>query len=105
MTELRQQARAAYDRTLAQKNLRERMSARMILAHAGGLWICDQSLIAILYCYQDENDVVLLDSQDIPRRIDPKELLKLIKQRHQETMNAWMVDYAELAKIRTAKDV
>ena len=52
-----------------------------------------------------ENDVVLLDSQDIPRRIDPKELSKLVKQRHQETMNAWMVDYAELAKIRTAKDV
>ena len=105
MTELREQARAAYNRSLAQKNLLETMSARMVLAHAGGLWLCDQSFIAMLHCYQDQSEIVLLDSQNIPRKIDPSELLEKARYRHQEVMNAWLVAYAELAKVRTAKDV
>jgi hypothetical protein len=105
MTELREQARAAYDRNLAQNNLAARMAARMILAHDGGLWRCDQDLIAMLHCYSDHDEIALLDSQGIPRRIKPKDLLASVKARHQEILNEWAVAYAELAKVRTAKDV
>ena len=105
MNEIREQARAAYDRNLAQKNLNERMSARMTLAHANGLWRCDQDLLAILHCYSDQDEIVLLDSQDIPRKVQPLELFKAVKSRHQELMNEWLVAYAELARTRTAKDV
>ena len=104
MDDLRQRARAAYDRALAQKNLKERMSSRMTLAHAGGLWICDPTLIATLESYMHETEIVLLDSQDIPRKIKVDELQYLVKQRHQEIMNEWLMEYAELSKIRTAKD-
>lgn len=105
MTELREQAKLAYDRALAQKNLKESMSARMLLSHAGGLWTCDQSLIALLQCYQDETEIALLDANDIPRKINVAELLFKVKQRHQEIMNEWLTAYAALARIRTGKDV
>ena len=105
MTEIRAQARAAYDRNIAQKNLTERMSARMILAHAGGLWRCDQEFLSILNCYLHDDEVVLLDSQGVPRKIQPLELFNAAKMRNQEILNEWFVAYAELAKVRTAKDV
>lgn len=105
MDDLRQQAQLAYDRALAQKNLREKMDARMLLAHDGGLWRCDSQLITLLACYANQSEIVLLDSQDIPRKIKPAMLLDLVKQRHQEIMNEWHVSYAQLARIRTAKDV
>lgn len=104
MTDIREQARLAYDRTLAQKNLRERMSSRMILAHAGGLWNCDQNLITMLTCYQNEESVVLLDIHDIPRKLIPSELLSAVKQRHQECLNEWLIEYHNLSRIRTVKD-
>lgn len=105
MNEIREQARVAYDRNLAQKNLNERMSERMILAHAGGLWRCDHELLATLHCYLDHDEVVLLDSQDIPRKVQPLDLFNAVRIRHQELMNEWLVAYAELARTRTAKDV
>lgn len=105
MSELRERAKLAYDRTLAQKNLLERMSARMVLAHAGGLWNCDTVLIATLASYADQEEIALLDSHNIPKKINVKELLGLVKQRHQEIMNEWLIEHAKLANIRTAKDV
>ena len=105
MTEIREQARAAYDRNLAQKNLSERMSTRMILAHAGGLWRCDQGFLAVLNCYLDLEEVVLLDDQGIPRKVNPTELFAAAKGRNQEILNEWLVAYADLARTRTAKDV
>lgn len=105
MDDLRTQAQLAYDRALAQKNLHERMQTRMVLTHAGGLWNCDQSLISMLACYLDDDEIVLLDANSIPRRIVPREFLSLVKQRHQEILNEWQIEYANLARIRTAKDV
>ena len=105
MNEIREQARAAYDRNLAQKNLAERMSARMILAHAGGLWRCDQGFLAVLNCYLDLEEVVLLDEQGIPRKVNPTKLFAAAKSRNQEILNEWLASYADLARTRTAKDV
>lgn len=104
MNDIREQARLAYDRNLAQKNLRERMSARMILAYAGGLWVCDQTLLSLLNCYQEEAEIVILDSQEIPRKVNVSEFLLLVKQRHQECLNEWLIEYQNLSKVRTAKD-
>lgn len=105
MTDLKQRANLAYDRALAQKNLHERMSTRMFVTHAGGMWQCDTTLISALYCYQDCAEIVLLDCHQIPRKIVPSELLQLVKARHQEMMNEYMVEYARLALVRTAKSV
>lgn len=104
-TEIRDQAKLSYDRALAKKNLHEAMSARLLLGHAGGLWRCNQDLICLLESYKSEESISILDCQDVPRLINPLQLLVLVKQRHQEVMNDWLVAYNDLAKVRTAKHV
>lgn len=104
-TEIRDKAAASYDRALAKKNLHEAMSARLLLGHAGGLWRCDHNLISLLESYKSEPTIALLDCQDVPHVVDPAQLLPLVKQRHQEIMNDWLIAYNDLAKIRTARHV
>lgn len=105
MADIKELAKLSYDRVLAQKNLEEKQLARLLLAHAGGLWKVDPTLINLLSCYQEQIEIVLLDSNNIPRKIDPSELLKLAKQRHQEVLNDWLIEYSKLAKIRTVNHV
>lgn len=105
MDDIREQARLAYDRSLARKNLEERMDARMLLAYAGGLWRCDQAFLATLNCYLHDDEAVLLDSQGIPRKIQPLDLYNAAKMRNQEILNEWLIEYSDLAKVRTGKDV
>ena len=105
MDSIRDQVARSYDRALAKKNLQESISARLMLAHAGGLWSCDVTLIAMLQSYVDEPKIVIPDAQSIPHEINPRTLLELVKQRHQEVMNDWLIEYRNLAKIRTAKHV
>lgn len=98
-------ANKSYDRALAQKNLEEKQFGRMLLAHANGIWLCDSTLISLLLSYKDSSEIVLLDSNKIPRKIIPAELLKLVQQRHQEVLNDWLLEYNNLSKIRTIKHV
>lgn len=105
MVDINALAKLSYDRKLAQKNLEEKQSARLLLAYAGGLWQVNPILIAMLSTYQDQTEIILLDSNNIPRKVDPKELLALAKQRHQEVLNDWHIAYNELAQIRTINHV
>lgn len=105
MDDIRQEAKLAYNRALARKNLHERMEARLLLAHNGGLFRCDTQLIALLHCYADESEIVVLDSQGTPFKIVPKSLLIEAKRRHQECMNEWHLAHVEFSRIRSVKDV
>lgn len=99
-------AQKSYDRALAQKTLEEKQAGRLTVAYSNGIWICDATLICLLYSYQTyEQEIVLLDSNKIPRKINPKELLKIAQQRHQEVLNDWLIEYNNLAKIRTIRHV
>lgn len=74
-------AQKSYDRALAQKNLEEKQFVRLTLTHANGIWICDATLICLLQSYQNHSDeIVLLDSNKIPRKINPKDMLKIVQQ-------------------------
>lgn len=97
-------AKKAYDRAVAQKNLEEKQLGRMSLTHANGIWLCNAELICLLQSYQNRKEIVLIDSYNIPRKINPTELLELAQKRHQEVLNDWLIEYAELAKIRTARN-
>lgn len=105
MADIKELAKLSYDRALAQKNLEEKQLSRLLLAHAGGLWKVDPTLINLLVCYKDEPEIVLLDSSNIPRRINPAELLDMAKKRHQEVLNDWQIEYSKLARIRTVNHV
>jgi hypothetical protein len=105
MADIKELAKLSYDRKLAQKNLEEKQMARLLLAYNSGLWKVDPTLIALLQSYQTQSDIILLDSNNIPRKVNPVELLKLVQQRHQEVLNDWLIEYNKLAKIRTINHV
>lgn len=99
-------AKKSYDRALAQKNLEEKQLSRLVIAHANGIWTCDVNLICLLQSFSNySNEVIILDSNKIPRKINPTELLQLVQKRHQEVLNDWLIEYNNLAKIRTVTHV
>ena len=98
-------AKKSYDRALAQKNLEEKQLSRLVVTHANGIWICDSTLICLLHSFNDLEEIVILDSNKIPRKINRNELLKIVQQRHQEVLNDWLVEYNNLTKIRTIRHV
>lgn len=98
-------AKKSYDRALAQKNLEEKQLSRMTLPYASGIWICNTELICLLQSYKHLKEVVLLDSNKIPRKIEPEKLLNLVQERHQEVLNDWFIEYSNLIKIRTIRHV
>lgn len=95
----------AFDRALAQKNLIEAQKSRLTFAHNGAIWYITTEFMALLNLYQNENEIIILDANSIPRKINPTELLNLAKVKHQEVMNDWIIEYSKLSRIRTAKDV
>lgn len=103
--EIQNLANLSYDRDLAKKNLKEKQQGRLLLAHEGGLWLCDNNLICLLLSYKHLDQIVLLDSNDIPRKVEPNKLLELVQLRHQEVLNDWLIEYQNLSKIRTVKNV
>ena len=85
-------ARARFDHVAARRVLKEKYEARMIFAHAGGMWRAGPELINILATVPP-GDAVLLDLYENPVQVRPEELRGLAMLRWQEQMNAWLVEY------------
>lgn len=94
-----QHARARFEHAAARRALKEKYEAKMIFAHAGGMWRATPEALALLSLYADE-DIVMLDLYDIPVRINVQELRQLMSQRWQEQMNAWLLEHQELSRQR-----
>ena len=103
--DVKELSKLSYDRVLAQKQLEEKQQSRLTITHDNGIWICDANLICLLHSYKHLDYIVLLDSYKIPRKVHVLTLLKLVQERHQEVLNDWLVEYANLVKIRTMKHV
>jgi hypothetical protein len=93
-------ARARFDHVAAKRVLKEKYQARMLFAHAGGMWRAGPELLAMLQSVPVEDDVVILDLYENPIKISPLELQHLAHNRWQEQMNAWLVEHDELSKKR-----
>ena len=88
-------ARARFDHVAARRVLKEKYEARMLFAHAGGMWRAGPELqCTLLACAQDK-DVVLLDLYETPVRVNVTELFARAHGDWQEQMNAWLVEYDE----------
>jgi hypothetical protein len=94
------QARARFDHVAARRVLKEKYEAKMLFAHAGGMWRAGPELqCALLACAQD-TDVVLLDLYETPVRVNVPELFARAHARWQEQMNAWLVEYDQQSQKR-----
>jgi hypothetical protein len=92
-------SRARFDHVAAKRILQEKYEARMIFAHAGGMWRAGPELIIILATVPP-GDAVLLDLYETPVQVRSEELRGMAMTRWQEQMNAWLIEYEELNKQR-----
>lgn len=92
-------ARARFDHATARRVLKEKYQAKMIFAHAGGMWRAGPELQTVLLSCPDEQ-AVMLDLYETPIQVNTRELFAQSQLRWQEQMTAWLVEYEELSKKR-----
>jgi hypothetical protein len=97
--ELIKNSRARFDHAAARRVIKEKYEARMLFAHAGGMWRAGPELQTTLLTCPD-SEAVILDLYENPIRINIQELLALSQQRWQEQMNAWLVEHQQLNQQR-----
>ena len=93
-------ARARFDHAAARRVLKEKYEAKMVFAHAGGMWRADPELLTTLLACAQDTDVVILDLYENPVQITVTDLFALAHERWQEQMNAWKVEWQELNQKR-----
>jgi hypothetical protein len=103
--DIQELAKTSYNRTLTQKMLEEKQLSRLVVSYSNGLWVCDVELICLLSSFQNQSEIVLLDSNKIPRKVNTKEFIEIVKYRYQEVLNDWLIEYSNLTKVRTIKHV
>jgi hypothetical protein len=97
--ELIAHSRARFDHAAARRVLKEKYQARLLFAHAGGMWQAGPELqVTLLTC--PDTEAVILDLYENPIKINTRELLALSQQRWQEQMNAWLVEHQQLNQQR-----
>jgi hypothetical protein len=93
------QARSRFDHAAANRVLKEKYEARMIFAHAGGMFKSTPETITFLSLYNNE-DIVLLDLYDNPVKVNAADLKDQMQKRWYEQMNAWLTEWSDLQKQR-----
>lgn len=94
------QARGRLDHAAAKRVLKEKYEAKMLFAHAGGMWQSGPELHAMIFTCGRTGQIVLPDLYENPIRVDSAELMKLSQERWNEQMNAWAVEYETLSRQR-----
>jgi hypothetical protein len=102
--QLRDQARATYDRRLAKQNLKTLMSSRLMVTHRDGVFAVNPELFVLLDL-SDDTEMVILDSYETPVLVDRAQLKQVAKQRYREIMNEWHQQYQEQTQVRNAQQL
>jgi hypothetical protein len=92
-------ARSRFNHESARRLLKEKYEARMLFAHAGGMWRTGPELLVLLATVPPGN-AVILDLYENPIQVNPEELRGQAMQRWQEQMNAWLLEHEQLNKQR-----
>ena len=92
-------SRARFEHAAARRLLKEKYQAKMVFGHNGGMFRATPEMITFLSLYSNES-IVVQDLYENPIEINAKEVCELMKARHQEQMNAWLVEYQEVNKNR-----
>lgn len=92
-------ARARFDHEAAKRVLKEKYQAKLTFAYNGGMWRASPEMITFLSLYSEE-EIVIPDLYENPIRVQAGNLCLAIKERWQEQMNAWQVEYEQLSNKR-----
>ena len=91
--------RTRFDHESQKRILREKYEARMLFAHAGGMWQAGPELQTTLLTCPDA-EAVLIDLYQNPIRIVVAELMHESQSRWLEQMTAWLVEWDQLRSQR-----
>ena len=94
------QSRTRFEHTTAKRVLKEKYQAKLLFAHAGGMWQAGPELLTLLHTVKENDPVVLLDLYQNPVRVNPKEIVEIAMYRWQEQMNAWLIEHEEINQQR-----
>ena len=97
--EIYQHGRARFEHAAARRLLKEKYQAKMLFAHAGGMWQAGPALQTTLLTCPD-TEAVILDLYENPVRVNTQELLAQSQQRWQEQMTAWLIEHEEISRKR-----
>jgi hypothetical protein len=97
--ELVAHGRARFEHAVARRILQEKYQAKLTFGWNGGMFTATPEMITFLSLYGDQR-LVVKDLYDNPVEVNAQELCELMKGRHQEQMNAWLVEYEEINKNR-----
>lgn len=92
-------SRARFEHESAKRVLREKYQAKMMFAHAGGMFRASPEMISFLNLYRDQ-DIVVKDLYDTPVQVNANTLCDVMKTRFQEQMNAWLLEHEEISRQR-----
>jgi hypothetical protein len=93
-------SRARFEHEAARRTLREKYQAKLTFAYRGGMWRAGPELNATIFTCGRMGEVVLEDLYGNPVRIDTNELMQMSQARHNEQMNAWLLEYEQINKNR-----
>lgn len=94
------EAKARFAHNSAKDYLKEKYSAKLLVAEQGGLWKADIETIAFLKGWLTSEEVVLIDTFNNPVKVNRTKLLILLQDTYQEVMNAWHDEWKELESKR-----
>lgn len=86
--------RSRFEHNATRRLLKEKYQAKMLFAHAGGMWQAGPELLNLL-AVCNSAEAVILDLYEQPVRVTVAELRELTQQRWQEQMTAWLIEHEE----------
>ena len=93
------EARARFNHNSAKDYLKEKYTAKLIVAEQGGLWKADQQTITFLASFLNE-EVVLIDTFDNPVKVQRQELMDKLCEVYKSVMDEWYEEWKELENKR-----
>ena len=96
---LQEPARLVMQKPESPRIIKEKYQGKLNFAYSGGMWQADPGTIVYLQLC-DLEEVVLQDLYENPVKVNVHGLLTEMRQRWQEQMNAWNIEYEALSKNR-----
>lgn len=94
------EAKARFAHNSARDYLKEKYTAKLLVAEQGGLWKADQQTITFLSAYNQADEIVLIDTFDNPVKVDRLALLSKLENTYVSVMNEWHDEWKELESKR-----
>ena len=92
-------ARARFDHAAARRTLREKYQAKLVFGYRGGMFRAAPDMITLLSLYG--NDIIVMqDLYENPVEVDAGELGRIMRERWQEQMTAWLIEHDQLTQQR-----